>query len=199
MIEASLRDVDAVAPAPTADAALRRLVEHRRDFLRFLRGRLASPEEAEDALQDFCVKVTRAARRPDDETAIDAWLGRILRNTLTDAYRRRAARRRAAEAHAREALTAESAIETASEADGCACARRLLPTLRPDHRAALRRVELEEAPRAEVAAEFGVSVNALNVRLHRARRALRREVEAACAGCCDDGFGSCDCAEREER
>ena len=80
----------------------RQLVERRRDFYRFLRCRLSRPEDAEDALQDFCLKALRAANALEDSQKVDAWLGRILRNTLTDHYRRRAARQNGESAFARE-------------------------------------------------------------------------------------------------
>lgn len=186
---------------PTLDAEIeRRLVESRQAFLRFLRRRVARPEDAEDVLQDFHLKIVRAAPGPEDEDRIDAWLGRILRNALIDHYRRRAARRRAEAAYEREAPLAEVAVGPAApDEDPCRCARRLLPRLRPSYAEAVRRVDLDEATRETVAAELGLSVNNLNVRLHRARRALKQEVLAACAGCCDGGFASCDCQRRKPR
>src|SRR3546814_5484831 len=64
-----------------------------------------------DALQDFCLKVLHAAETPEDDEKIDSWLGRILRNTLTDHYRRRAARQRAEAAYGLEKIGRASCRE----------------------------------------------------------------------------------------
>ena len=78
-------------PAARDEAVDRHLVECRTEFLRYFRRRLASPEEAEEVLQDFSLKVIRAAPPPEDEK-IGAWLGRMLNDTVTDHHRRRATR-----------------------------------------------------------------------------------------------------------
>lgn len=61
-------------------------------------------------------------------------------------------------------------------------------------RTAIRRADLDEAPRERIAADLGLTANNVGVRLHRARRALKTKLEERCAGCCDGGFRSCDCA-----
>ena len=83
----------------TPTAEIRRLVERRlRDerptHLRYLVKRLRSPEDAEDVLQEFELKVALAASRLTDPGKIDAGLGIALRNALFDRYRRNAARAR---------------------------------------------------------------------------------------------------------
>ena len=103
-----------VAAAPPA-AETRRLVERRlRDdrptHLRYLVKRLRSPDDAEDVLQEFALKVTLAAGRLTDPGKVDAWLGIALRNALFDRYRRNAARARLT-----DALDAEPRYD---EADG---------------------------------------------------------------------------------
>src|SRR3546814_936012 len=96
-----------------------RLLDCRRKFLGFFCRRLNRPEDAEDALQDFCLKVLRAAETPEDDEKIDSWLGRILRNTLTDHYRRRAARQRAEAACGLEMQTAVFEIPAEQDAKTC--------------------------------------------------------------------------------
>lgn len=153
-----------------------KLVERRQEFFRFFRRRLARPEDAEDALQDFCLKALRAANTLEDSQKVDAWLGRILRNTLTDHYRRRAARLNGETAFAREPRS-EVAPEPAHEPSAPGYIRDLLPVLKPEYRDIIRRVDLEETSRQCVAAELGLTSNNVGVRLHRARRALRVEIE----------------------
>ena len=170
----------------------RQLIECRSEFLRYFRRRLACPEDAEDAVQEFSLKVIRAANTLQDDEKIDAWFGRILRNTLTDQYRRRATRQRAEAGYALEPK--EAAVDPEPVATPCTCVHDVLPALKPDYAEIIRRADLDETPRERVAADLGVTANNVGVRLHRARRALKTELEERCAGCCDGGFQSCDCA-----
>jgi RNA polymerase sigma factor (sigma-70 family) len=175
------------------DAVNRRLVECRRDFLSYFRRRLGRPEDAEDAFQDFCLKVIRARKTPDDGDMIDAWLGRILRNTLIDHYRRCASRQRGEATYERELQVTAHGVEAGQGGRACPCIHDALPTLKPEYAEVLRRAFFDEEPRARIADELGLSPNNLGVRLHRARRALRRKLEESCASCCDGGFLNCDC------
>ena len=184
----------------TPDAAIiRRLTECRSEFLRFLRRRLSRPEDAEDAFQDFCLKVVRAGQKPNTTGAIDAWLGRVLRNTLTDHYRRRAARQRVEAAY--EAESPEPIVQPGTDQleTPCQCVRNLVPTLRPDYAEIVRRADLEEEPRERIAADLGLTPNNIGVRLHRARRALKEKIEERCRTCCGDGLRSCDCRPAASR
>ena len=177
---------------PRDSAVERQLIECRSEFLRYFRRRLACPEDAEDALQEFSLKVIRAANTLQDDEKIDAWFGRILRNTLTDQYRRRATRRRAEAGYALEPR--EAAVDPEPAATPCTCVHDVLPTLKLDYAEIIRRADLDEAPRERIAADLGVTANNVGVRLHRARRALKTKLEERCSGCCDGGFQSCDCA-----
>lgn len=177
---------------PRDSAVERQLIECRSEFLRYFRRRLACPEDAEDALQDFSLKVIRAANTLQHDEKIEAWFGRILRNTVIDQYRRRATRQRAEAGYALEPR--EAAVDPEPAATPCTCVHDVLPTLKLDYAEIIRRADLDEAPRERIAADLGVTANNVGVRLHRARRALRTKLEERCAGCCDGGFQSCDCA-----
>lgn len=182
------------AGSPDARAASvdRRLCEGRQEFLRFFRRRLARPEDAEDAVQDFCVKALRGADRLEDASRIDAWLARILRHTLIDHYRRRAAGARVAAAYEREMETAADEPRVEDDGAACRCIHDVLPTLRPDYAEVLTLADLREEPRKRIAAQLGLTPNNVAVRLHRARRALRQKLAVACAEC--DGWHGQGCA-----
>ena len=191
--------IDTHFPAQAQNAVLRNLavnqhlLDGRGEFLGYLRRRLGSLDEAEDALQDFSLKVIRAARSVDQDDKINAWLGQILRHTLIDHYRRRAVRHRTETAYAQELSIAEDAPEAEAGHGSCQCLHTALPRLRPDHAEILRRADLEEEPRARIAADLGLTINTLNVRLHRARRALRAELESSCTACGTGNFQDCAC------
>lgn len=161
-------------------------------FYAYLRRRLASPEDAEDALQDFRLKAIRAAHTLAAGEKINAWLGRILRNTLVDHYRRRAVRQRAETAYAVEAASGP-VFSSEPEQSQCQCIQIVLPRLRPDYAEILRLADLEELPRDKLAAARGLTVNNVNVRLHRARLALKAELEKTCDCSGQDGYLACEC------
>ena len=193
-------DVQARSPAPSDfpldPAVCQRLLAGRVEFLGYLRRRLACAQDAEDALQEFSLKVIRARQSVSRDEKINAWLWQILRHTLIDHYRRRAVRQRTETAYARELDLNEAASGAEAEAGigPCRCLHAALPRLRPDHAEILRRADLEEEPRARIAADLGLTTNTLNVRLYRARHALRHELEATCPSCRDGSFLDCTCA-----
>lgn len=178
------------------------LATRRTGYLAYLRRRISDPETAEDLFQDFSEKVIRAARRATPVGNTEAWLARVLRNTLFDHYRRRDARRRAEVAYAChiEALAAPADVETdrieaVSAEEDLAAVETALATIRPDYADLIRALYLRGLPRDTLAQQLDLEVGTLNVRVFRARRALRDEVEQlaagsrAAAGSASGGFG----------
>lgn len=182
---------EALRPADAAVAAA--LAANRQAFLRFFARRLGSADEAEDALQEFHLRVVRRTGQLRDAQRVDAWLHPILRSTLVDLYRRRAARRRA-EAALREMLPADPAGADDLESVVCTCLYRLLPTLKAEYADVLWRADLLGQRHELVARELELTANNVTVRLHRARRALRHLLEQSCKSCPVHGFFACDCA-----
>jgi hypothetical protein len=76
----------------------------------------------------------------------------------------------------------------------CQCVLRLLPELPAGDAELLRRVDLGGESPTEIAAAANERVNTLNVRLLRARRKLREQVERTCRACATHGCLDCDCA-----
>jgi len=198
-------------PEPAATAAARPdtpeviglLVENHRKFLAFLERRVGSREAAEDILQDAYVRgLDRAGTLRDRESAT-AWFYRLLRNALTDHYRRRGAEGRALERVAAEAGPEAEAGAPPADAElmdaVCGCVGTLVDTLKPEYAAAVRRVDLEGAALPALAAEAGITANNAAVRLHRARQALRRQVERSCGTCATHGCLDCHCSDAPRR
>lgn len=185
--------------AKATDAAVRRaLVESRQDLLAFLRRRLDSREEAEDALQRFSLRALERAADLRDIRTLRGWLGRILASTIAD-QQRRAIRKRRREV-AMELTDIESlAVEPDVELDGavCNCLYKLLPTLKPDFAEVLWRADILGEPRDRIAASLGTSLNNVTVRIHRGRQALKKRLEEMCLTCPVHGFLDCRCDEAE--
>lgn len=178
---------------PDSDNVNQRLLERRRAFLAYFRHKLGNPQDAEDALQDFSLKVIRSAQSLQNDEKMDAWLGRTMRNTLIDHYRRRATRKQAETAYAAEVAITENQPEESEAAAPCKCLGKAMKKLEPQHATLLQRTYLAETPRSRVAVDLGVTANNLNVRLHRARQALKVALEQSCPACRAGHFMECEC------
>lgn len=172
------------------DETVRTLLEARERFVRYLIPRVRSREAAEDLVQTSLLKALQTPARPRSRESTVAWFYQMLRNALVDQARSRASEARAVERHAQETDTAE---EPELERIACACIQALLPALGPGEAALIRQVDLEDRPPKALAAELGITPNALGVRLHRARRALRQRVELTCRTCAAHGCLDCRC------
>ena len=164
------------------------LLKHLTEFLAFARARLRDPELAADAVQDSLLKALKHSANIREPDAARAWFYRILRNTITDLHRRRAAEQRT-----EEALFEDDAWSAAEDQAACTCIQTLIPSLRSDYAILIQRIDLDEAPHETVAGELAITPNNLNVRLHRARRQLRERVEATCRVCATHGCINCTC------
>lgn len=169
-----------------------RLAASRAEFLGFVRSRIADPELAEDVLQSALLRAMQSADSLRDADRVVPWFYRILRNAIVDAYRRRAVQRE--RSVSLEDVDLPEVPDEASETVLCACFEPLIDTLKPEYAEVLRLVDLgREAPGA-AAERLGITANNLKVRRHRARAALREQIEQTCRICSDHGCLDCTCA-----
>ncbi|HZI10106.1 MAG TPA: RNA polymerase sigma factor [Myxococcus sp.] len=182
------------AVRPAGDEVTRALVANHRQFLAFLERRVGSRATAEEILQSAFVKAVEKGGALDDSEGAVAWFYRLLRNALVDHYRRQAAEGRALEREAREAEEAREDPELKGAV--CACVGELLPTLKPEYADMVRQVDLEERSVPDVAREAGISANNAGVRLHRARQALKKQLERSCGTCASHGCLDCSCKSK---
>lgn len=184
---------------PPPNSLNRALVSDRKAFLGFLVKRLGSTADAEDVLQDFCIRVLARKDQLRDAERMDAWLYSILRSCLNDFYRKNGRRQRLGEAYAKEPRDSSAAADASETfAHVCACVQELVPELRPADADLIRKIDIEESSRKTVAASLGVAVGTLGVRLHRARIALRDRLLGHCGYCCEDDFEDCSCAPAQQ-
>ena len=176
----------------SAASAERALLDGRGAFLGFLVKRLGNRADAEDVLQEFCIRVLARKDQLRDVERMDAWLYTILRSTLNDHYRKGTRRNRLATAAARE--PEEWVADAPSQmARLCTCHNGLISGLRPADAELIRRIDFGEEDRGVVAADLGLSRNSLGVRLHRARAALRDALISHCGECCQADRDDCSC------
>lgn len=171
-------------------SSLDSLLENRADLLAFVRRRVDDPDVAEDILQGALLRAFRGAEELRDEDRLRPWFYRILRNAVTDYYRRRATTAPPLPIDAAGQLEAETTGDSAF----CECMGSLIHHLKPEQRDLIQALDLDEEPATIVAERLGITSGNLKVRRHRARQALRRLLEDACGLCAQHHCLDCTCA-----
>jgi RNA polymerase sigma-70 factor (ECF subfamily) len=190
---------DPTAATGSNDAATTALLlANRREFLGFLERHLGPQDAAEDVLQAAYLKAIRTSASIQHEESTVAWFYRLLRNTLVDLRRRRAIEVRALERHGHEHALDVDGEDEPLRAAVCRCIDGLMLTLRPDYVEIVRRVDLDGASVQEAARALGVTTNNAHVRLHRARAALRKQLERTCGACTEHACLECTCPRSVE-
>ena len=170
------------------------LSTNRNAFLGFLVKRLGNRTDAEDVLQEFCIRVLARKGQLREADRMDGWLYAVLRSTLNDHYRKLGRSNRLKDAVLQESQTGVVYDDPVEDMDLiCKCVKGLVTELRPADADLIRRIDIDDVDRATVAAELGLKAGTLNVRLHRARVALGDALLAHCGACCRHGFDDCSC------
>jgi RNA polymerase sigma factor (sigma-70 family) len=171
---------------------LQTLLENRKQFLRFLTGRVTSPALAEDILQAAYLKALEHASTLRAGESARAWFYRILRNAVIDYHRHRAVEDRALETWAAELETEVPANDLTQDLV-CKCIARVIPSLKPSYAEILNAVDLDETPLAAFAASRTITLLNATTRIHRARKALRQRLIETCGACSTHACLNCNC------
>ena len=169
------------------DRAYERLVvEQGGRLLAVARRFLRNEEDARDCLQECFVQAFRALPRFEGHSKLSTWLHRIVVNAALMKLRSRRARPeepiepllpsfqedgQSTVTYRDWSPTAEELLERAEVRD---LVRAAIDRLPDSYRTVLVLRDLEELDTAEVAELLGVTANAVKIRLHRARQALRQ-------------------------
>jgi RNA polymerase sigma-70 factor (ECF subfamily) len=137
--------------------------------------------DADDLLQETFARVHERVGTLAEAASARAWLGTIARNVLVDHRRRRGARAELGEEQALAEEPARAAPEASLDALVAGWLAAFVAELEPEDAAALRLVDLEGRPQAELAAREGLSLSGAKSRVQRARARLRERLEACCA------------------
>ncbi len=158
--------------------------EHVEDLQRFVARRVGDRERAADLTAEiFLTTIDSAHRYRPRRGTPRAWLYGIARALVANDRRRRG-RERAREERFRGSLLLDEGDAARMDAriDAAAQSRRLyaaMDRLPEAERAVLELVAIDELSVAEAAAAVGVRAGTARVRLYRARRRLRTDLEAA--------------------
>jgi RNA polymerase sigma-70 factor (ECF subfamily) len=153
--------------------------------------RLMSPEEAEDVAQEVFEKVNRSLDGFKGKSKLSTWIYRIATNTALDKLRsssfkhssRQASLEETAGTKDKNAWTGQT--ETSSDQkvirkEMSECVREYIDRLLPDYQTVLLLSELEGFKNKEIAEILQISLENVKVRLHRARAALKNELDNGC-------------------
>src|SRR5882672_3110644 len=130
-----------------------------------------SREDAEDVVHDVFVGLPEALARYEERGRLGAWLRRVTARVAL--MKRRKTRRR-------QEVGLDGAADVASRTQGTSedgALRAALDALPPDQRAVVVLKEMEGYTHAEIGATLGISPVTSRVRLLRALRRLRQQLE----------------------
>lgn len=154
--------------------AFEQLVESRVDrIFRTACAILGNEADAHDAAQEAFIAAWVQLPRLRDGARFDAWLNRVILNACRDALRKRN-RLHEIELGDFERDSPDAQGEVADRAVFNAAFDRLSPA----DRSILVLHHLHQLPLAEIAGQLGVPIGTAKSRLHTARRALERALEA---------------------
>lgn len=146
---------------------------------------LNNDEEARDALQDTFLSAFRAIQSFDGHSRLSTWLHRIAVNAALMKLRTRKRKpERSIEDllpayredghHAEGFVSWDPPVDVAMEiAHNRALVRECIAELPEQYRLVLMMRDIDDIDTADVARMLGISANAVKIRLHRARQALR--------------------------
>jgi RNA polymerase sigma factor (sigma-70 family) len=168
------------ATAPSRDDFRRLYLAHLDLVHRYVANRRWDAPDAGDVVAEvFAVAWRRRDDLPADEGRQRAWLLGVARRVLADHRRSDRRRRRLVQRLAGEEEARDLPGRDGADGPAGALADRLemaLGRLSERDQELLRLLAWDELPRAEVAAALGCTVNALNIRVHRALRRLARQL-----------------------
>ena len=169
--------------------------QFRPKVLRYLKG-LVGPDEAEDISQIVFLKVHAGLKNFRGEASLSTWIYRIATNAGLDWLRNRSFGQTAlvaSDAEAPSGASHENAItdlagntsEPSAESsfirnEMSQCINTYVDALPESFRTVLTLSNLEGFKNRDIAKILGLSVDAVKIRLHRARRELKKRFEAGC-------------------
>ena len=173
LLARNLSPID-VSPTMTDDLS-QLLLESRPRLLRYLRG-FGAGDEAEDLVQELWLKAVASA--PPEGPSL-SYLMRMANNLMIDRARSARSRRLREETYWKDGPEASGEADETPDAERMLISRErlervelILLSLGPRTESILRRHRIDDVPHREIAAEFGISVSAVEKQLQKAYRAL---------------------------
>jgi len=150
---------------------------------------VGDPVEADDLTQDVFLQVHRKLGSLRDPDAVVSWLYRIATHVSYDRFRKSSRQPRTEPLQAGDSVGASSRGDIADQlrldrvleqADMSACVRSYIEELSTDYQQVIFLHDLKELSNTEIARMLGVCLDAVKIRLHRARRKLQDALSRHC-------------------
>lgn len=156
--------------------------------------RMVGKIEAEDLTQEVFMKVDKGLKDFKGESKLSTWIYRIATNTALDKIQSRAYREsknkislnathKETESEDAGILMTEMSFSAEREAvrnEMNECIREFIDKLPGNYRTVIVLSELKDLQNQQIADILGISLDAVKIRLHRARARLKAEFEAGC-------------------
>ena len=154
--------------------------------------RLVGDAEAEDVAQEAFVKISRSLDGFRGESQLSTWIYRIATNAAMDYHRKPSSQlsTRTVDLPDEDDFSSDELALLQDDAplpdtalirnDMSECIRGLVDGLPDNYRVVLMLGELEGFTNAEIADILGLSLETVKIRMHRARRHLKKAMDAAC-------------------
>lgn len=148
-------------------------------------------EDAEELLQAAFLKSLEKSGEVRDKEKIVAWFYRVLRNSVADYYRKSG--KTTLELTGVLADLEARAITSDPQNEPCHCVHPLLENIKAEYREALTTIDLAGGSIRDLAKRAGITEGNAAVRVHRARDAMRKQIQMACGACAEHHCIDCDC------
>jgi RNA polymerase sigma-70 factor (ECF subfamily) len=156
---------------------------------RYILSMVRDPAEAEDLTQDVFLQAHRKLGSLQDPDAVTSWLYKIATHVCYDRFRRSSRQPRLEPLNFNGSVGARSEGDCEDEtsldrvlerAEMSACVRNFLEDLSDEYRQVILLHDVEGLTNAEIAEMVGASLDAIKIRLHRARRKLQVALATGC-------------------
>ncbi len=150
------------------------------DLRRFILRRVASPEDAEDLLQETFIKIHGKLDTLQDNERLSAWIYQIARNTITDHYRRQRAVESLPEGGIEDLMVEQGETGNDMEQVVGGWLRPMVEELPERYRQALWLTEFEGLTQREMAEQLDLSYSGAKSRVQRGRSMLKQQLVDCC-------------------
>lgn len=156
-------------------------------ILRYLH-RMCGENDAADLAQTVFFKVSRSLDTFRGDSSLSTWVYRIAANTANDHASSSLARQRECEELPEDEGSPDDYPDSTLPAadreyirrEMSACIRGVIEGLQDGYRSVLILSEFDELSNIEIADVLGISIDAVKIRLHRARNILREALKCEC-------------------
>lgn len=191
----SLEEARVAASGSTRISSGDLFASHHTKIHRYILSIVRDPVEADDLTQEVFLLAHRKLESLRDPDALVSWLYRIATHVCYDRFRKSSRQPRI------EPLDAEGSVGASSQGDVAdaarldqviertemsACVRNYIEDLSTEYRQVIFLHDLEEVSSPEIAEMLGATLDAVKIRLHRARRKLQVALKANCDFSCDE-------------